>query len=71
VSALSRYFGIGLFRSSQQRIDLLLQARFGLIHALVAHRLVLAGVPPPPDEWMICSASQSFATHLHECDSTL
>src|ERR1019366_5346776 len=28
----------------QQRIDLLLQARLGLVHALVAHRLVLAGV---------------------------
>ena len=37
-------FGIGLFGRSQQRIDLLLQPRLGLVHVLVAHRLVLAGV---------------------------
>ena len=28
----------------QQRVDLLLQARLGLVHVLVAHRLVLAGI---------------------------
>src|SRR5271168_3082845 len=45
ILAVSRVlFGIGLFRRCQHRFDLLLQARLGLVHALVAHRLVLAGV---------------------------
>jgi hypothetical protein len=48
-------FGIGLFRGGQQRIDLLLQARLGFVHALVAHCLVLARVRldlfPSMDTW--------------------
>jgi hypothetical protein len=44
LAVLRILFGIGLFGGGQQRIDLLLQARLGLVHVLVAHRLVLAGV---------------------------
>jgi hypothetical protein len=44
LAVLRVLFGIGLFGPGQQRIDLLLQARLGLVHTLVTHRFVLAGV---------------------------
>src|SRR5580658_360000 len=44
LAVLRILFNIGLFGVGQQRIDLLLQARLGLVHVLVAHRLVLAGL---------------------------
>jgi hypothetical protein len=44
LAVLRILFNIGLFGVGQQRIDLLLQARLGLVHVLVAHRLMLAGL---------------------------
>jgi hypothetical protein len=44
LAVLRILFGIGLFGGGQQRIDLLFQACLGLVHTLVAHRLVLADV---------------------------
>ena len=38
LAVLRILFGIGLFGSGQQRIDLLFQARLGLVHVLVAHQ---------------------------------
>jgi hypothetical protein len=45
LAVLCILFGIGLFGGGHQGFDLLLDTRHGLVHALVAHRLVLASTP--------------------------